>query len=207
MMIMMMKWHGMTHGQKEDIDMIEFVGSKEILDFAKEEGFETIRMTYEDKNYESTLRESFNVFEVSEEEFEKMSRYDDPWDIYEADKTSMIWKDHWGWWRYATGCTLEDVEPRYKAKINGNELTVWYSLGKMKIEVEDWVDDFDDNPEHYQKLMEYWIAEHSNYHDLFRYCIDMLGVTTEKNITAIAVGLAQMNNMKLSDLFKMTIAL
>lgn len=187
--------------------MIEFVGSKEILDFAKEEGFETIRMTYEDQNYENNIRESFNVFEISEEEFEKMCRYDDPWDIYEVGKDPMIWKDHWGWWRHATGCALEDIEPTYTTKINGNELVAWYSAGKMKIEIDDWVDDFDDNPEHYQKLMEYWIAEHSNYHDLFKYCIDMWGVSTEKNITAMAVGLAKLNNMKLSDLFKLSIAL
>lgn len=185
--------------------MIEFVGSKEILDFAKEEGFETIRMTYEDQNYERTLRESFNVFEISEEEFEKMSRYDDPWDVYDANKSPMIWKDHWGWWRYATGCTLEDVEPTIYAFINNNELKVWYSSDKMALDIKDWIEDGD--PEPFNNLMGYWIAEHSRYPDLFRYCIDMWGVSTEKNITAVAVGLAKLNNMKLSDLFKLSIAL
>ena len=46
--------------------MIEFVGSKEILDFAKEEGFKTIQMTFEDSNPKKN-REYFNVFEISEE--------------------------------------------------------------------------------------------------------------------------------------------
>lgn len=185
--------------------MIEFVGSKEILDFAKEEGFETIRMTFEDKNPKRD-RDSFNVFEISEEEFEKMCDYEDENGVHiVGEEHPMIWKDHWGWWRYATGCALEDVEPTIYAFINNNELKVWYSSDKMRIDITDWIEDGD--PEPLNNLMGYWIAEHSKYPDLFRYCIDMWGVSTEQNITAVAVGLAKLNNMKLSDLFKLSIAL
>ena len=39
--------------------MIEFIGSKEILNFAKEEGFKTVQMTFEDSNPKQN-RECFN---------------------------------------------------------------------------------------------------------------------------------------------------
>ena len=190
---MILKWIGGIHGPKEDINVIEFTGSKEILDFAKEEGFETIRMTFEDKNADG--RESFNVFEISEEEFEKMGRYDDPWDIYEEGKKHMIWKDSWGWWRYSGGCVLEDSEPVTIININNHALNAWYSVDPLSCY------DDDDDP---KKAFDEWMDDHTNYKTIFDYCSDMWGVSTEKNITAVAVGLAKLNHMSLATLFSIT---
>ena len=175
--------------------MIEFVGSKEILDFAKEEGFETIRMTFEDKNAEG--REAFNVFEISEEEFTKMDNYEDEDGIHIEGEEHPIWKDTWGWWRYSGGCVLEDREPVTIININNHALNAWYSIDPLSC-YED-----DEDP---KKALDEWIEDHTNYHNLFDYCSDMWGVSTEKNITAVAVGLAKLNNMSLATLFSLSIA-
>ena len=115
--------------------MIEFIGSKEILNFAKEEGFKTIQMTFEDSNPKQN-RERFNVFEISEEEFQKMCNYEDENSVYVAGKEHPVWKGSWGWWRYSKGCNLENKEPTMVGKINNNVLTIWYNENKMYDDVE-----------------------------------------------------------------------
>ena len=170
--------------------MIEFVGSKEILDFAKEEGFETIRMTFENKN-EDPYQGDFNVFEVSEEEFEKMCNVpDEDWNT-----------DVWGWFRYSGGCVLEDREPITNININNHSLSAWYDDVLLKDYFSDNEDDGD-----IQSVFDEWMESHTNYHNLFDYCSDMWGVSTESNITAVAVGLAKLNNMSLATLFSLSIA-
>ena len=179
--------------------MIEFVGGKEILNFAEEEGFKTIRMTFEYKS-ESRYHDDFNVFEISEEEFEKMCNGYKDWFELEND-TRPAWKDEWGWWKSAGGCNLEG-SPTIHADINGNEVIVWYDSDAMREDIQDWIDDGEKEP--VQNLMAYWIAEHCKYKDIFEYCSSMWGASTEKNITAIAVGLAKLNNMSLANLFSIT---
>lgn len=170
--------------------MIEFVGSKEILDFAKEEGFKTIRMTFEDKS--ATDREAFNVFEVSEEEFEKMCNYEDDYDIHIDGEDHPAWKDSWGWWRHTDGCSLVNHgTPTTTGKINHNRLIMWY----------------DENNLYYREDDGYgneWLIKNDSYYDIFDYCLEMWGASTEKNVTAIAIGLAKLNNMSLANLFSIT---
>lgn len=182
--------------------MIEFVGSKEILDFATETGLKTLRMTFEDNGEDvGKTREAFNVFEVSREEFFKMcDGYRDEYDFKIEGDESPCWKDSWGWWRYAQGCNLDGVEPTIYADINGNLLKVWYSRDAMS----DFIADWDEDNEPVENLIEDWIADHSKYKDIFEYCSDMWGISTERNITAVAVGLAKLNNMSLSTLFSLT---
>lgn len=182
--------------------MMEFIGSKEILDMGKENGFTTLRMTFEDKN--AVGRTACNVFEISEEEFYKMDDYEDEYSIHFDNEEHPLWKKEWGWYRYAEGCVLERREPTIHANINGNELVVWYDSDAMRDDINDWREEEEYKDEPTQNLMAYWIAEHCNYSDLFSYCSDMWGASTEKNITAIAVGLAKMNKMSLADLFKLT---
>ena len=184
--------------------MIEFIGSKEILNFAKEEGFKTVQMTFEDSNPKQN-RECFNVFEISEEEFQKMCNYEDGNSIHVVGEEHPVWKESWGWWRYSKGCNLENKEPTMVGKINNNVLTIWYNENKMYDDVECYYVGEDDeaNEEYYDR----WALDHSEYIDLFDYCIEMWGCSTERNVTAIAVGLAKLNNMSLSDLFKLSIAL
>lgn len=178
--------------------MIEFVGSKEILDFAKEEGFKTIRMTFEDKNPERD-REYFNVFEISEEEFKKMCNYEDENGVHIIGEEHPIWKSHWGWWRHATGCSLDSrFTPTFTGKINGNVLKLWYNDNQMYHDI---------GKDYTEKDCNRWVLKHSEYDNLFSYCLKMWYCSTERNVTAIAVGLAKLNNMSLTDLFKLSIAL
>lgn len=181
--------------------MIEFVGSKEILDFAKEEGFKTIRMTFEDSNPKKN-REYFNVFEISEEEFQKMCNYEDENGIHVVGEKYPMWKDSWGWWRYSGGCNLEGTAPTTWMTINNHQLVAWYD----KDALQEYFDDNEDDGD-IQSVYDEWMEDHDKYDSLFDYCLEMWGCSTERNVTAIAVGLAKLNNMSLSDLFKLSIAL
>lgn len=178
--------------------MIEFVGSKEILDFAKEEGFNTIQMTFEDTKAHN--RDAYNVFEVSEEEFEKMCNYEDENDVHIVGEKKPIWKNSWGWWRYSGGCNLEGVAPTtWDMTINNHRLIAWYDENGLKEYFDENKDDGD-----IESVFDEWMDDHDKYDSLFDYCLEMWGCSTEHNVTAIAVGLAKLNKMSLADLFKLT---
>lgn len=183
--------------------MIEFVGSKEVLDFAKEEGLKTIKMTFEDKNPKNN-RESFNVFEISEEEFSKMCTYEDKSNYFVVRENHPAWKDSWGWWRYSKGCTLQNTSPTMMGIINNRVFKIWYNENKMYDEVECCCTGESD--EAYDNYYDEWCLDHSKYIDLFDYCINMWGCSTEHNIVAIAIGLAKLNHMSLASLFKLSIS-
>ena len=105
--------------------------------------------------------------------------------------------------------TDQEVADKYKEMINSAdtaESRFIDSLPSNNNQLEtngDSKPDDEVNEEYYDR----WALDHSEYIDLFDYCIGMWGCSTERNVTAIAVGLAKLNNMSLSDLFKLSIAL
>ena len=86
--------------------------------------------------------------------------------------------------------------------INNHQLVAWYD----KDALQEYFDDNEDDGD-IQSVYDEWMEDHDKYDSLFDYCLEMWGCSTERNITAIAVGLAKLNNMSLSDLFKLSIAL
>lgn len=84
------------------------------------------------------------------------------------------WKDEWGWWRYATGTNLEDDGREIKTfKVNGISMLGFHADKSRK----------------------------KTYENLFRYICDGIGASTAKNVCAISVGLAKLNDISLTQLW------
>jgi len=89
------------------------------------------------------------------------------------------WQDDWGWWRWSAGSNLCSVCHRYN--INGHYINAWDGYSRQDDKDYPWA-------RHYKNLLQYFCDE--------------LGVTTERNICAVAVDLAAKNNMTMAELFQ-----
>ncbi len=144
--------------------MIEILGSD--LDQAFIELGINATKTYQCENKWWEYQENYQVWEMSEEEFEKL-------DSIKEDR----WNDEWGWWRYAQGSVMSGEWHRYN--VNNHYLIAWDGTSREKY---DWMD------RKYKCLLEYYCEEH--------------GLSQPKNICALSVDLARMNNMKMSELWQ-----
>ncbi len=125
------------------------------------------------KTYEGNthLNSSTQVWEVSDRDFERLCNIDED-----------DWEDEWGWWRSSVGSNIRN--PLTIFKIKGQELIAWD--GDNRIE-EDKADD--------KYLFE------REYCNLLDYLCDEIGTSQPRNVCALTVDLAKINNMKLSELF------
>jgi hypothetical protein len=146
--------------------MIEILGAE--LDIAFEELKMNVLKTYEIINKPWDYCETYQVWELSEEDFEKICSIPD-----------NEWKDNWGWWRYAKGSNLGSVGHRYN--INGHYISAWDGYKRENTKDYPW------NRE-YKTLLQYFCNE--------------IGVSTEKNVCAVAVDLAEQNGITMAELFK-----
>ena len=142
---------------------------KEILGGKLDKAFSDLKITaiktYECKNIRYKYQEVYQVWELSDEDFNGLC------DIKEED-----WKDDWGWWRSAEGSNMFGNCKRYT--INNHHILAWDGNSREKY---DWMN------RKYDSLLSYYCEEH--------------GVSTEKNVCALSVDLAKINNMKMSELF------
>lgn len=115
------------------------------------------------------------VWELTQEDFEKLCN------IGEND-----WNDDWGWWRSAVGSNM--CNPLSTFKIKGQEIAAWD--GDNRIE-DDKAEDEDDR----------YLFERE-YHNLLEYMCEEIGASQPRNVCALAVDLANINNIKVSNLFK-----
>jgi hypothetical protein len=90
--------------------MVEILGAE--LDKAFEELKINAKKTYEIKNKPWSYCEDYQVWEVSEDDFNKICNIED-----------NTWKDNWGWWRFAKGSNLSSICHRYN--INGHYINAW----------------------------------------------------------------------------------
>lgn len=104
------------------------------------------------------------------------------WELSEKDferisnMNDADWKDAWGWWRYAEGSNLGSVHRRFN--INNHYIYAWDGYKRDK---------YNDIERSYKCLTLYLCNE--------------IGASMERNVCALAVDLARMNNIKLSELF------
>lgn len=86
------------------------------------------------------------------------------------------WKENWGWWRYAKGSNMDS--PLHEYIIHGAKIMAWdgYKRG--------------------------YCVRTREYEDIISYFNNEIGASTEKNVCALAVHLARINEMTLSELFK-----
>ncbi len=120
--------------------------------------------------------EKYEVWEVSELAFKTM-----------AELPEEEWKLEWGWWRYADGCNIEHY-PTHVFIVNEKNMLGWYDE-----ELLDEYIDVDFSEEEYFSI---------KYKSLSDYLCRVIGVSTERNVCAVAVGLAKLNEITLAEIFE-----
>ena len=136
---------------------------------------------------------NFEVYEISDEDYEKLSNIsDEVWDSIAND---------FSWWRGAKGSNMGI--PNEIFTINGKEIIAWDNVAKI-IDLEcNWYKMTDEEHEEWDNdLYEYLEAYCPIYYnDLLEYFCEVLGASTERNVCALATDLAKYNNMTIGELF------
>lgn len=132
--------------------------------------------TYEAMTY---LDEKTQVWELDDEQYEVIEK---------IDETEYLELD--SWWRYSNGSNLKDTIHDYV--INGIELKAFDNDDQRSYNLIEYLKDSEEGEEPYEEPRE--------YKSLFSYINEEIGVSTLKNVTAVSIHIAQLNNMKLSEL-------
>lgn len=162
---------------------VEILGGDGLYKAFKELGIKATR-TYRgsDKSY-------YEVWEVSNEDFKKL-------------EYTLDWKDEWGWWRYAKGSNMGT--PFDFFTVNGKELIAWDGYIREDLR-DDWADETDEEKAAYHySFKEYEETQYPHrYSTLTEYMCEELGVSTEKNVCALATDLARANGLTMAKLFEL----
>lgn len=153
--------------------MIEILGGD--LDKAFEELNINAVKTYEG---DTQLDDLTQVWEVEEVDFERLCNIDDE-----------DWKDNWGWWRSAEGSNMYNELDDYI--INNSKMIAWDGDNRLEFKEENEDGDEDDR---------WWFPR--EYSSLLGYLSEEIGASQPRNVCALVVDLAKMNNIKLSELLK-----
>lgn len=112
-----------------------------------------------------------------------------------------IWKENWGWWRWCEGASyIVELSPTHTFIINGNNVELYYDEMALKDYANNILKDPDDEdywpvdeiPEY---IKEEYFADYSRFNNIFDYCSQIWGVSTEKNRIALIVANAKLNNL------------
>lgn len=155
--------------------------------------------TYQYQPDPEICREDYQVWLLSKEDFDNLCAIDND-----------DWKEDWGWWRYCTGSNM--ISPLHEYAIHGTKIMAWDGH-----EREDFYktcagcDDYYENCKSGRNPSDICFATQEDqarclnprtYQDIISYFNDEIGISTEKNVCALAVHLAHINNITLSELFK-----
>lgn len=94
-----------------------------------------------------------------------------------ANVEDEAWKERWGWWRSAEGSNEKGEISTFK--IYNKDILAWESEDRTKG----------------------FIDDEKDYGDLLYYLSDEIGASQPKNICALAIDLAKMNNITMGELF------
>ena len=112
-----------------------------------------------------------------------------------------IWKENWGWWRWCEGASyIVEFSPTHTFTINGNDIELYYDEITLKDYANNILRDPDDEdywpvdevPEY---IKEEYFSDYSKFNNIFDYCSQIWGVSTEKNRIALIVANAKLNNL------------
>ncbi len=164
--------------------MVEILGSElsKALSALEIEG----KCTYKRKKIETEYDEIYEVWKISDDDFEKLCNVKDD-----------DWLDDWGWWRYSKGSNIIGVGIESEMIINGKDIIAWYNEDKL----EDEFNTYDAEVSKDEYITGYCKDQYEN-ENLLTYFCDEFGASMKKNIVALAVDLARLNNMTMSELFQ-----
>lgn len=168
---------------------------KEILGGELEQVFKDLHINVK-KTFQSKIKKNdYNqIWELSDEDYETLCSIKDE-----------DWKDGWSWWQYAEGSNVED-SPTCHMKINGKDILAYYDRENIKMYLEDFLEsayiaEFKTEEKARERLIKDYFDEECIYGNLTNYCCEQWGASMERNVCAITVSLAKLNNMTLGELF------
>lgn len=136
---------------------------------------------------------NFGVYKVLEQDFSKLC--DMPDDEFEKEFPES-------WWRYAESSNMGT--PNCEFVINGHQIDAWQNEWYVDDLVEEYYILPLDEQLEYNSVEEYVDENYRyKYSNLLEYMCDELGVSTEKNVCALATDLAKYNEMSIALLFKL----
>lgn len=170
----------------------EILGGSTFANAIKALGIDAKR-TYQYEPPEDSYREAYQVWEMTEEEYQKL-----------CDKSNKIehWPDTWGWWRSADGSNLGSINMDFTVK--GLLLTAWQGASREEyfIDICQECYDFLEGDCHASELDIDECFGGRNYKDLLDYIYNEVGATTESNVCAVMIDLAKQNNTTLAELLQ-----
>lgn len=136
---------------------------------------------------------NFGVYKILEQDWPKLCYMSD--DEFEKQFPNS-------WWRYAKGSNMGT--PNCEFIINGCKIDAWQN----EWYVDDLVDEYSrlplDEQLEYNGVEEYVEENYTyKYPTLLDYLCNELGVSTERNVCALATDLAKYNEMSMAQLFKL----
>jgi len=143
--------------------------------------------TYRRTNTRSEYGEMYEVWELSDIDFEKISKISDD-----------EWNDDWGWWRSAEGSNMLGTSTA-DLVINGHSILAWWNEDKLDRHLEVFIDEEAGGTR--DRLTEEYFSEELTFDNLLTYMCDEWGVSLERNVCALAVDLAKINNITIGELF------
>lgn len=151
------------------------------------------KRTYQYNPPKDSYREHYQVWEMTEEEYQKLCT--------KGDKIEH-WPDMWGWWRGADGSNLGSIDMDFTVK--GLSLTAWQGIHRERFFEDNCQDcsDFLKGDCHASELDIDECFQGHNYKDLLDYIYDEIGATTESNVCAVMTDLAKQNDMTLAELLQ-----
>lgn len=162
-------------------------------------GLTSAMLTYHYHPAPKSYREDYQVWLLSKDDFDNICAID-------ADD----WKDDWGWWRHCPGSNMGS--PLNEYIIRGRKIVAWDGI-KRELYFQTCLK----CPDYYRHCGEHYSPNNAcfasyeeqafclgprEYKDIIDYFNNEIGVSTEKNICALSIHLAQINDLTLSELFK-----
>lgn len=139
----------------------------------------------------------YEIWELSDSDYITLDTYVD-----EGDETSsLIWQESWGWWRWCEGaCYSVELSPTHTFIVNGNNVELYYDEIAIKNYANSILEDTDDEDywpidEIPESIKEDYFIEYAKFTDIFDYCNQIWGASTEKNRVALIVANAKLNNI------------
>ena len=129
------------------------------------------------------------------------------YEVWEIEKSDLYvledaeWKDAWGYWRYAKGSNMGTACSFFQ--VNGKELIAWDG-DKRDYLIEDWFGEDDNVKSKFHYSMKEYEEKYMprEYDTLLEYLCEELGVSTARNVCALAVDLAKTNGYTMAELFE-----
>lgn len=163
----------------------------------------TYRMSKQRQLQYDFFVEEYQVWQLDDSNFEKLNAItEQTWNEEEE-----IWQashhQDFGWWRWTEGCNLK-TKTIVTCYINGSKVKAYLMPDKFYDWYADVRQDFKSEQEK-QSAADSYLQLHTTHDNFLTYCSYELGISTEKNLCAVATGLAQLNGLTMADFLQKTL--